>query len=62
MRKLFLKKMDKQTLDQIVETMPVLSEKEARACIGGGTGTEWDPCSMLEFERYSLSGTVRRNY
>ncbi len=57
MRKLFLKKMDKQTLDQIAETMPVLSEKEARACIGGGTGTEWDPCSMLEFERYSLSGT-----
>lgn len=30
----FRKKMDKQTLDQIAETMPVLSEKEARACVG----------------------------
>lgn len=36
MRKLFLKKrMDKKTLDEIAATMPVLSEREARGCIGG---------------------------
>ena len=46
-----------EMLDELAKSLPVIPKEECHRYIGGGIGTEWDPCTMSEFDTtYSQSG------
>lgn len=50
------------TLDALRAVIPVLSEKEQSACIGGGSGSELTPFSMEEFTGLFHDGIWKGGY
>ena len=58
----FMKKLNSMTLDTLRAVIPVLSEKEQSACIGGGSGSELTPFSMEEFTGLFHDGIWKGGY
>lgn len=58
----FMKKLNSMTLDALRAVIPVLSEKEQSACIGGGSGSELTPFSMEEFTGLFHDGIWKGGY
>lgn len=57
-----MRKLNSMTLDALRAVIPVLSEKEQSACIGGGSGSELTPFSMEEFTGLFHDGIWKGGY
>ncbi len=57
-----MKKLTKQSLDELAKVMPVLSEEVQISLIGGGDGSMSNPYTVQEFDQMSDSGTWTGGY
>lgn len=57
-----MKKLTRNSLDELAQRMPVLSEELQRSFIGGGGGSKDDPYSQREYDAFILSGYFPGGY
>lgn len=57
-----MKKLTRNSLDELAQRMPVLGEELQRSCIGGGDGSIGDPYSQREYDEFILSGYFPGGY
>lgn len=50
------KKITRATLNELAKEMALLSEQEQKAYLGGGSGTEMDPYTYIEYSRLADNG------
>lgn len=57
-----MKTLEKKSLDELAEVMPVIGELEQKSYIGGGMGTDTCPFTQEEMDRMMASGTWEQGY
>lgn len=52
-----MRKLTKQSLDELAKTLPIIEKEVQKTYIGGGTGTSSDPYTIAEFDSMCSNGT-----
>lgn len=57
-----MKKLTRQSLDELAKTLPVIEKSFQMGYIGGGNGTSADPYTMVEYENMLSGGNWNGGY